>query len=223
MIRGKDPMSQQHRNNSIKYWEQIHRDNAREKIRTDDWLEDFDEIILKAERPILDLGCGSGNDTLYLLNKGKQVIACDQSENAIGCIRRDFPEITEARCFNMLDGLPFENESFEIVIADLCLHYFGGEDTLFVISEIGRILIPGGHLFLRVNSVNDKNHGAGRGKEIERHVYETEAGTIKRFFDEEDIRYYFGSFELRYLKEETMDRYRLKKRLFRVCARKPAV
>ena len=213
-------MMQDHRKNSLEYWNEIHLNNNRSAIKTDDWLEDFDEIIMRSDRPILDLGCGSGNDTLYLISKGKQVIACDQSENAIGSMKRDFPEITDTRCFNMLDGLPFKTESFEIVIADLCLHYFLEKDTAFVVSEIQRILVPGGHLFLRVNSLNDVNHGAGQGKQIEHHVFETESGMIKRFFDEDDIRYFFGAFEIKYMKEEIMSRYRLEKRLFRVCAKK---
>ena len=40
-----------------------------------------------------------------------------------------FPEGTEAKCFNMLDGLPFADASFSVVIADLCLHYFTEKDT----------------------------------------------------------------------------------------------
>lgn len=87
-------------------------------------------------------------------------------------------------------------------------------------TQIQSILVPGGHLILRVNSVNDVNHGAGQGKEIEHHVYETESGTLKRFFDEEDIRSFLSDFELEYLKEETMSRYKFEKHLFRVCVRK---
>ena len=160
------------------------------------------------------------NDTLYLISKGKQVIACDQSETAIENIKRNFPEVKEAICFNMLDGFPFDDESFDVMIADLSLHYFGAEDTKAILREILRILVPGGHLILRVNSVNDVNHGAGQGKEIEHHVYETESGTIKRFFDEEDIRSFFSDFGIEYLKEETMSRYKFEKRLFRVCVKK---
>ena len=31
----------------------------------DEWLNDFDEIINNCKTPILDLGCGTGNDSLY--------------------------------------------------------------------------------------------------------------------------------------------------------------
>lgn len=215
-------MNREHRDSSLKYWNDTHRSQNydRESIRTDDWLEMFDDIIMESQKPILDLGCGGGNDTLYLITKGKQVVACDQSETAIENIKRNFPEVKEAICFNMLDGFPFDDESIDVIIADLCLHYFGSEDTKAVLKEIRRILVPGGHLILRVNSVNDVNHGAGQGKEIEHHVYETKSGTLKRFFDEEDIRLFFSDFEIEYLKEETMSRYKFEKRLFRLCVKK---
>jgi len=213
-------MTPDYRDSSLIFWEEIHQNYDRKTIKTDDWLESFRDMIMQTQKPILDLGCGGGNDTLYLLSKGKQVIPCDQSQNAISNIKKNFPEIKETRCFNMLDGFPFTNDYFDIIIADLCLHYFCEADTYAVLSEIQRILMPGGHLLFRVNSIGDVNHGAGQGVEIEHHVYETESGMLKRFFDEEDIRSLFKDFEIEYLHEETMRRYKQDKRLFRVCAKK---
>ncbi len=214
-------MEGNYRENSLQYWDQIHEDQDynRDSIKVDDWLDRFDEIISKTSLPILDLGCGGGNNTLYLINKGKSVIACDQSEKAVAMIQKNFPEVKETKCFNMLDGLPFSDNSFEVVVADLCLHYFTEKDTLRIISEIARILLPEGHLLMRVNSVNDVNHGAGQGVEIEPHLYETETGTLKRYFDEADIRRFFKDYDIEYLKEETMSRYKLEKKLYRVCVR----
>ena len=209
-----------YRDNSLQYWDAIHQRFAENTITTDDWLERFDEIILQTKRPVLDLGCGGGNNTKYLIDKGKQVIPCDQSQASIDIITKNFPEIDDVRCFNMLDGLPFADETFDVVIADLCLHYFTKADTETILSEIQRILVPGGYLIFRVNSTGDVNHGAGQGIEIEHHLYETDAGTLKRFFDEEDIGSFFRDFEIEYLNEETMGRYKLEKRVFRGCAKK---
>ena len=213
-------MDAKYRENSGKYWEDVHQSYDSTKIKVDDWLERFDDIIMASTRPIMDLGCGGGNDTKYLMEKGKQVIACDGSRNAIANLKANFPDIKEARCMDMLDGFDFEDESFEVIIADLCLHYFDEKDTEMIISELKRILVPGGHIILRVNSINDVNHGAGQGKEIEYHVYESSQGTMKRFFDEADIRKFFKEFEIEDLKEEIMSRYRLEKKLYRVCVRK---
>lgn len=213
-------MTSEYRDNSLRYWDGIHAYKERSDIKTDDWLYRFDDIITACNSPVLDLGCGGGNDTLYLIERGKKVISCDQSPKAIQGIIKNFPDVYDVRCFNMLDGFPFEDEAFEIVIADLCLHYFTEDDTRNILNEINRILVNGGHLIFRVNSMNDINHGAGQGKEIEHHLFETESHTIKRFFNEDDIRDFFKDFEIEFLNEEIMTRYSLEKRLFTGCVRK---
>ena len=208
--------------NSLRYWNGIHEENdyKRDNIKMDDWLELFDDVIDKCDTPVLDLGCGSGNDTLYLINKDKSVISCDLSPKAIELIRRNFPEVDDTRCVNMLEGLPFDDDTFEVIVADLCLHYFLEQDTINIINDLKRVLKKDGYIILRVNSINDVNHGAGQGKEVEKHVFETEDGRLKRFFDEQDIRFFFKDFNIEYLNEEIMTRYQLEKRLFRVCVRK---
>lgn len=213
-------MSSIEKDNSLKYWDDIHNKYERNEIKLDDWLDKFESIIKDCSTPILDLGCGSGNDTLYLIEKGKEVISCDQSSNAISNIIKNFPEVYDTKCFDMLDGMPFDSDSFELIIADLCLHYFKKEDTVKLLNEIKRILVSGGHLIFRVNSINDVNHGAGQGNEIEHHLYETSDKRFKRFFDEDDIRFFFKDFDIEYLNEEIMTRYKLEKRLFRVCVKK---
>jgi len=206
--------------NSTRYWDNIYADYKVSEIEADGWLEKFDYMIERCSTPIIDLGCGGGNDTLYLIQKGKRVISCDQSINAIENIKKSFPKVYGTKCFNMLDGMPFDDGSFELVTADLCLHYFNEKETFDLINEIKRILTKDGHLIFRVNSINDVNYGAGRGKEIEHHLYETEDKRIKRFFDERDIKYFFKDFDIEYLSEETMIRYELEKRLYEVCVKK---
>ena len=205
---------------SKEYWDNVHIEYDRDQIQYDEWLNDFDEIIDNCKTPILDLGCGSGNNTLYLINKNKKVIAADFSSNAITNIIKNFPEIYDTKCFNMLDGFPFKENSFELIIADLSLHYFKWKDTEKILKDIERILCKNGYLMIRVNSINDVNHGAGKGLEIEKHLYQTEDGRLKRFFDENDIREIFKDFNIIYLKEEVMTRYKKDKVLYRVCLQK---
>ena len=204
----------------LQYYERMFENVEKENIKIDDWLDKFSDIIDNCQTPILDLGCGYGNDTLYLMNKGKKVISCDQSTNVIKNIKKNIPNVYDTKCFNMLDGMPFEDNSFQIIIADLCLHYFREKDVFNILNEIQRILIPGGYLIFRVNSINDVNHGSGQGSEIEPHLYLTNDRGLKRFFNEDDIRYFFKDFEIEYLKEEIMTRYKLEKRLFRCLAKK---
>lgn len=200
--------------NSVNFWNNIHTNYDRETIKVDNWLDEFSSIIDSAAAPILDLGCGSGNDTLYLIKKNKNVFAVDQSENAIINIKRNFPEVIETRTMNMLDGIDYPDNMFSIVIADLSLHYFSDEDTKSVLSEIKRILRSEGYLLIRVNTINDVNHGAGEGEEIEHHFYRTKDGMFKRFFDEEDIRRVFSEFNIFFCEEQKMMRYSSEKTVY---------
>lgn len=195
-------------NNMFKHFE-------RADIRYDDWLDIYKRAIDKCKTPIIDLGCGFGNDTLYLLEKEKEVIPCDYSQNAIDNLRRVFPEVERAECFDMTQRFPFEDNFTDIVISDLSLHYFTESITHRILDEIKRVLKPNGILLLRINSTKDTLHGAGEGTEIEPHLYENGEGVYKRFFDESDFNKFFGEWERLYLQEELMaKRYNKKKILW---------
>lgn len=201
------------------YRNTLYKNYERENIKYDDWLEIFDRAIINCKTPIIDLGCGCGNDTLYLIEKGKTVIPCDYSKNAIENIKKNFPEVEKTYCFDMSKGLPFYDNLTDIIISDLSLHYFTEQKTFEILDEIKRVLKPNGLLFLRVNSMKDVNFGAGQGKEIEPHLYETDDGRFKRFFDKVDIERFFSNWEKLYVHEETSGRYEYEKVLWK-CALK---
>lgn len=69
--------------------------------------------------------------------------AHDQSANALVNICKNFVDIHDTKQFSMLDTFPLENESCQLVVADLCLHYFLAEDTKRIVEEIYRILTSG--------------------------------------------------------------------------------
>jgi 2-polyprenyl-3-methyl-5-hydroxy-6-metoxy-1,4-benzoquinol methylase len=62
---------------SIEYWEDFFGSVTTNEIKYDDWLERFQNEINNCKTPIIDLGCGIGNDSKYLIEKGKEVIPCD--------------------------------------------------------------------------------------------------------------------------------------------------
>lgn len=193
------------------YWNKQHLHYERQSIKTDNWLKRLEEKIKDCQMPILDLGCGSGNNLPYLLNLEKTVIPCDYSELAVENIRKNFPEIARVECFDMTSGLPFPDNFTEVVLADLSLHYFNESTTFFILSEIQRVLKPNGTLSFRVNSMNDVNYGAGVGVEVEKHYYFTGKSSYKRFFDERDIRYFLKEWHLNYLEEKELFRYDMPK------------
>lgn len=200
------------------YWDQVHQKKADVMPICDDWLEEFETVLAKCKTKILDLGCGTGNDTLFLTRKGFEVFACDYSQVAIDNIKKHF-EGVETKLVDIAQPLPFADDSFDIVIADLSLHYFDTETTKSVMREIKRILTANGSLLARVNSTEDTNFGAGKGELIEENYYFVN-GYNKRFFTIEDAEKFFSIIGETDIKIGETDRYGKAKKMVVVRATK---
>lgn len=196
-------------NNFVDVWNELHKEFGKNNIvKYDDWLDEFNGIIDCVNDTIIDLGCGvTGNNTIYLLKKGKNVVSCDFAIEALNVI--DKIKGSKTLCFDMLDKFPFEDNYTSMIVADLSLHYFRKEDTIRIIKEINRVLKKNGYLFFRLNSTNSTEYKKiveGNVEKVEDNLFFTK-GMLKRFFDEEDIRFYFNDFDIISLFEENMSRW----------------
>lgn len=204
---------------SKQFWNNIYKTKEDKKPIYDLWLNKYIDILDKSKKsPIIDLGCGNGGDTLYLREKGCKVISCDYSEEALKAVNKFISEVKTIQ-MDISKASPFDNESAELIIADLSLHYFNNETTKNVINEIKRVLKSSGYLIGRVNSINDLNYGAGNGEEVEKNFYLTAEG-YKRFFSEEDIHYYFQDFQIEVCVETSVMKYGNEKKAFEFAVRK---
>lgn len=204
----------------LEAWNRTYSSKRNEEIRIDSWLDEYGPVLAAAgTSPILDLGCGSGNDTKYLLDRGHSVIACDYSEEAIANIKAKMPK-AEASVFDMRDGMPYRDAEFQVIVSDLSIHYFTWAITVEIVKEMHRILGEGGFLLLRVNSTKDLNYGAGKGALIEDNYY-CDGGIYKRFFDAGQLDDLFrDGWEIRRKREMTLHRYELAKQLWELLVRK---
>ena len=166
------------------------------------WLDKYVDAIDRCKTKALDLGCGVGYDSYYLTQKGLEVIACDFSEVALSRLKENVKDV-ETMLLDISEKLPFEDEAFDLVIADLSLHYFDTKTTEKIMAEIERILAPKGFLLARVNSIYDINHGAGEGEKIEDNFYFVK-GYNKRFFSVEDAKKFFSIAGKTTIREEDM-------------------
>lgn len=186
----------------------------------DNWLDKYKEILeLNKDNQILDLGCGNGADTKYLLERGFKVISCDFSDEALKNIGH-FILGSITKKADMTKALPFGDNSFGIVIADLSLHYFDNETTKNILTEIKRIIRPGGYLLARVLAAsNFKNPETEIGIKIEDNFF-WEGDYGKRIFNENDIKKYFGFLgDLNYRENEMTrddDEYRKPRKVFEI-------
>ena len=200
------------------YWNKSHKTYSMGKITYDNWLNDYKYVLDNCKTEVLDLGCGVGNDTLYLTERGFKVIACDYSEVALNHLKEQIKDVKTMQ-IDISQPLPFKENTFDLIIADLSLHYFDEKTTIEIMKEIKKILKPNGHLLARVNSIKDINHGAGQGKQLEKNYYFVE-GYNKRFFSIEDAKKIFSYIGKPKIKEADMLRYTSPKKVIEIDAEK---
>ena len=104
-------------------------------------------------KTVLDLGCGAGKHLLYLAEQGFDPCGIDISREAIKTARSLFKEkkvYADLRVGDIFKKLPFKCNSFDAVISIRVLHHAKIKDIRKAISEIERILRPGGLVYITV-------------------------------------------------------------------------
>lgn len=125
------------------------------------WAELLDELRLRGDERILDLGCGRGAVLLMAaqhLTTGRAVgvdlwRTVDQSGNLAEATQRNAIAEGVADRVELHTGdittLPFEDNSFDVVLSSLAIHNISGRaGREKAISEAVRVLRPGGRLLI---------------------------------------------------------------------------
>jgi SAM-dependent methyltransferase len=100
-------------------------------------------------RRVLDAGCGSGPLTAALRDNGAVVTGFDVSAAMVDLARQRMGDGADLHVGDLAAPLPFADAEFDDVVASLVLHYL--EDWAGPLSELRRVLKPGGRLILSVN------------------------------------------------------------------------
>lgn len=107
---------------------------------------------------ILDAGCGTGRNLLYLLKSGANVFGVDQNPEAIAQLRTlagPFSQVDPQENFKVasVEDLPFENETFDLVISSAVLHFAENLNHFeAMLNSMWDMLKPGGYFFCRLAS-----------------------------------------------------------------------
>ncbi len=198
--------------NLDKYWDRVH---LKYDSTYDGWLNQYLNLFHKGDS-IVELGCGRAYDSRYLLELGFQnITACDFSNEVLKIINKEMPSLKTLQ-FDMKDGLPFENNSINILIADLSIHYFDTATTKFLVEELHRVLKENGIFLARVNSTNDTLYLPNT-EEIEENFFYN-SNIYKRFFDEKSIKAFFHKFNFHYIEEKKIGKYENPKIIWEFCA-----
>ncbi len=99
-------------------------------------------LDIDAETRVLDLCCGAGPVTQFLVARSQQVTGLDASPKAIQRARAKVPEANYVESF--AEQTPFPDCQFDLVHTSVALHEMQPEQRRQILHETQRILKPGG-------------------------------------------------------------------------------
>lgn len=174
-----------------------------EDARYDHTYDAFCNSINKENARLLEIGCGPGNITRYLLKKkpGASILATD---NAAAMVERAAENNPAATC-RVLDAREIATlcEKFDGIICGFCMPYLTIADGSRFIQDAGNMLLSGGTFYC---SVIESEHTLSR--------FETSSDgqhtMLIHYYSEKDIREYIkagnmeisNTFRIRYPKND---------------------
>jgi len=119
----------------------------------------FCNALSKSKASILEIGCGPGNITKYLLEKNPalKILATDAADNMIQLAKQNVPQAD----FELMDARSLETiqQTFDGLMVGFCLPYLSGTDTGELILASRGILNEYGILYL--SAIEGKKEKSG--------------------------------------------------------------
>lgn len=192
------------------YWKKhINKD-----LEEDFWIEDYKDYL--SSGTCLDLGCGIGQFSKWFMGRGYEVVSSDISKIALEKVKEFNSNIVN---IDMREKLPFEDNNFDVVFANLSIHYFSDSDTKKLISEIRRILKKDGLFIGSVNGIQGLERIKETVQELDYHYYYN-IDKYVRLFDVEDVKKYLNIFDIIKIDERETIRFGFKKNYIVFIAKK---
>jgi cyclopropane fatty-acyl-phospholipid synthase-like methyltransferase len=156
-------------------------------------VELVDFLKARKVRRILDLGCGTGGNLIYLAKLGFQVHGTDISKTGLMETKRRLKKEGLAAELTKSDmkSIPCSHSSFDAVISVNVIYHDTLEGMQKTISEIHIILKHNGLAFIPLQSRH--SHKFAKGKEIEK-------GVLHHFSDKNEVMKLLKIFDILNLK-----------------------
>jgi len=149
-----------------------------------------EDIEVKEGSRVLELGCGNGKTLGAIRGKGIDMVGLDISR--VGMMLCP-PELPVSLVQGDAAMLPFQDGSFDLVLANHVLGHLPLEGRERASSEIRRVLVQGGEVRVLVHSRRDMRFGGGA--EVEPDTFLSGTGIITHFFHEGEVRDLFSPLE----------------------------
>lgn len=141
----------------------------------------FCDLIANKNPTVLELGCGPGNITKYLLNKRPDFIidAVDVAPNMIALAQNNIPNAS----FKVMDVREINSiqKQFDALVCGFCIPYLSQSDVSKLIVDSHQLLVNNGILYWSFVAGDYNNSGYQKGSSGDRtyFYYHSLANTIK--------------------------------------------
>ncbi|MEA5569394.1 class I SAM-dependent methyltransferase [Anabaena sp. UHCC 0399] len=99
-------------------------------------------LTIQSDTHVLDLCCGSGQATQFLVKCSQNVTGLDASPLSLQRARQNVPEAAYVEAF--AEKIPFTEAQFDVVHTSAALHEMQPAQLREIIQEVYRVLKPGG-------------------------------------------------------------------------------
>lgn len=100
------------------------------------------DLILSSETKVLDLCCGSGQATRFLVQSSQNVTALDASPLSLQRAQRNVPQAKYVEA--LAQEMPFPDAQFDVVHTSVAMHEMEPVELRQILNEVYRVLKPGG-------------------------------------------------------------------------------
>jgi len=128
-------------------------------------------LTLGAKTKILDLCCGSGQTTQFLVQYSQDVTGLDASPLSLQRARQNVPSAHYVEAF--AESMPFPDSHFDLVHSSVAMHEMQPAQLRQIFQEVYRVLKPGG-LFTLVDFHRPTNPVFWPGLAVFLWLFETE-------------------------------------------------
>lgn len=151
--------------NIIKRWDILYKNGKYKKYweyknPSQELIAIIGSGIIPKKGTTLDIGCGTGNEAIFLAQCGFNSIGVDISEKALKIAERRARKsaVNVKWVLGNVLNMPINSDTIDFVNDRGCLHHIFEKDRIQYAKEIERVLKPEGHILIRGSSKSDEGY-----------------------------------------------------------------
>lgn len=154
----------------------------------DDTYLRFCQLVEKPNATILEIGCGPGNITKFLVKQRAdfQILGIDVAPNMINLAKKNNPSATfQAMDCRELDTL---TSTFDAIMCGFCIPYLTQKDVAKLIKDSSKLLHPNGILYLSTIEGDYQQSGFESGSSGDQtYVYYHQANDLRKILEDHNF------------------------------------